>query len=168
MAQSLQCILTDVEVSFWDIIEWLQAKIQRSGLDSLGDAARTVYLVNRYDAGMFRGGYGTLLVWNPELDIMWMIPALEAIGAIKTAQALRDWAALFPGGTIPLDKHERMKADLAVSEQLILEQVGERGPAATEEPTRIEMQLKAANEDIYSLAVKFAKEHKSELLLEDV
>src|SRR5262245_41541804 len=122
MARTLRQILGDLEQgdpgSFWELAQWLEEKAVREGLDSLSAPARAIYLADRFDAGMFRGGFDTLMRWDPGLDIMQMIPALEAIGAARTAQVVRDLASLFPGGIIPTDPAARLREFDCASAQL--------------------------------------------------
>jgi hypothetical protein len=87
-------------VHFEQLCERLEQKARAVGLGSLSPAARAVLLADRYDAGMFRGGWYTLM-GGDDYDVMDMIPALEVIGAQVTAQVLRELATLFPAGTIP-------------------------------------------------------------------
>src|SRR5947209_1112481 len=48
------------------------------------------YLANRYDGGIFRGGFYTLMRWDPQVDVMRMVEALAAIGVPETARVLTD------------------------------------------------------------------------------
>lgn len=167
MGVTLQDILRDPEVSFSELIQWLEGKVSREGLNALSAQAQALYYADRYDRGVFRGGHYTLMFYDPDLDIMQMIPSLEAIGAPKTAQVLRDLAALFPGGIIPIGREPRLSQYESVCEKLRTERIDARGPEAAEDPSRLEEQLRAANENVYLLAVRFALDHKELLLQED-
>jgi hypothetical protein len=106
--KSLGAILADVACDYglsplWELYEWLDAKVQQSGLGSLTNPGRAIFLVQLYDGGMSHGGFDTLLRWEPKLGIMPMVAALEEVGARRTASVLADLASLFPSGTIPDD-----------------------------------------------------------------
>jgi hypothetical protein len=95
-------------VLYEQLCERLEQKARAAGLGALSAPARVVLLADRYDAGMFRSGWQSLMHWD-DYDIMEMIPALEAIGARTTTQVLRELARLFPTGTIPASVPVRVR-----------------------------------------------------------
>ncbi|MBN9523659.1 DUF4375 domain-containing protein [bacterium] len=104
--KSLTTILANVREDYglspmFELYEWLDAKVVRSGIESLTRPGRAIFLVQRYDGDMAQGGYETLITWDRTLGIMPMIAALREVGAPRTAGVLTDLASLFPSGTIP-------------------------------------------------------------------
>jgi len=127
-------------------------------LTSLIEPGRVVLLVQRYDGGMARGGFYTLMLWEPGFGVMPMIGALEAIGAKQTAQVLGTLALLFPEGTIPDDAQLRRRQfeDQVMSREQELDRLAEALRAAE------------ASENITALSLAYARSHATELLMEEL
>lgn len=160
--KSLEAILTDMASDFglfplWELYEWLDAKVRQSGLASLTNSGRAIFLAQRYDGGMFQGGFDTLLRWDPGLGIMPMVMALEQVGARQTAAVLADLASLFPSGAIPDDAHLRIREfdDVESSQEQQMERLRQALRCAERE------------EDICQLCLEFALKRLADLRRED-
>ena len=141
-------------VLYDELCDRLQSKAQQVGLDRLSPLARVVLLAERYDVGMCKSGWYTLMYWD-DYDIMEMIPALEAIGAIQNAQILREVAALFPSGTIPTSVPQRVRE---YQEQVMCLEA---------QLDCLEERLKESREDVCRLAHQFTLAHRAELSKEE-
>jgi hypothetical protein len=160
--RSLNGIIADMECDYglsplWDLFEWLDTKARRSGLGSLSRPGQAVLLTQLYDGGMSRGGFDTLLRWEPNLGIMPMIAALEEIGAHRTASVLADLALLFPSGTIPDDAARRSREfnDVVSPREAEMERLGQSLRSAERE------------ENVCQLCLEFARMWLAELRAED-
>jgi hypothetical protein len=149
---------TGEDIVLYDqLCERLQRKARAAGLDALSDPARVILLADRYDAGMFRSGWYTLMSLD-DYDLMGMIPALEAIGARVTAQVLRELASLFPSGTIPMSVPVR---DREYKEHVM---------GLEDQLNDLEARLNAVElkiERVPALAERFALAHRAELAEEE-
>lgn len=160
--RKLDGIIADLEhfptvSELFELFGWLMAKVQRSGFDSLTGPGQTIVLVQLYDGGMCRGGFDTLLRWEPQLGIMPMVAALEEVGAHQTAAVLVGLASLFPSGAIPDDAELRCREynDHVLLREKDMEQVQENLRRAERE------------EDVSLLSAEYACRNSTNLRAED-
>ena len=157
----LDAIIADLErfnsvSELFELFEWLDAKVQRSGLASLTEPGRAIFLVQLYDGGMFRGGFDTLFRWEPRLGVMPMIAALEQVGAQKTAAVLANLASMFPSGAIPNNAELRCREyyDHVLTREQDLERVYGK------------LDLAESEEDVCLLCLEYARSKSIDLLAE--
>lgn len=122
-------------------------KAQRVGLAALTDAERVVVLVARANFEVELGGL-TAFFYNSAGDhAAETVPALEAVGAMKAAEALRAAMAEFRGGTPAADREFRYPAWQQVSESL----------------TSLDAAFGHDEPDVFSRLCSFIEAHAAEL-----
>jgi hypothetical protein len=95
------------------------AKAERIGLARLTAAERVVYLASSANFEIELGGFSGFFYNSAGDHAAESARAMEAIGALHAAQALRSAMARFPGGIYPADRRQRYKSWRAISESLV-------------------------------------------------
>ncbi len=90
-----------------EIIDLCLAKGEATGLDSLTQSERVVYLATWVDYEVCLGGFAGYYDNSAGDDALLAVEALEAIGAHDAARAVRESAALFGDAREVADREQR-------------------------------------------------------------
>ncbi len=90
-----------------EIIDRCLVKGEATGLDSLSDSERVVYLATWVDYEVCLGGFAGYYNNSAGDDALRAAAALEAVGARDAARAVRESAALFGDGGEVADREHR-------------------------------------------------------------
>ena len=131
------------------IMNGCDAKAKRVGLAPLIDAERVVVLVSRANFEIELGGLSGFFYNSAGDRAAETVAALEAVGATRSAAALRATNALFPNSNPPTDREERY-----VSWQKLTDanSLGHLDRAFGEE-----------NPDVFSRLCSFIESHREQL-----
>jgi hypothetical protein len=130
--------------------EWVTAKIQQRGYNSLTEAEKTFNVVYWLEAEINNGGFNQYFFNSAGDYAQETVMALRRIGAHHTSEILLAAMGLFPGRAPSQDHYKRQEQVLSL---------GEQGEAAMEE---LDQEFYAYADPIGSLLIEYVRQHKNQ------